>query len=173
MQRNSYVKLRSLFMLAKRNNALKQSGESTKFFNSLTVPVVAIPKGYQLRMVKPAPVQSVMDGLEKTMPAGNSIFVKVNGDYKKIYLEDIYLIQALSDYVQIYSHEKRYTMHSTMHGILSKLPEKDFVRMHRSFIVRMSSISKIENDMVFVEDRRIPIGFNYKKELMSRRAAIL
>lgn len=98
------------------------------------------------------------------------IFVKSNSRLVKLKTEDIYFIEALKDYVVINALNTRYTIHSTMKDIEKKLPPEDFLRVHRSFIVRLDKIAAIEQpNLVLENDKKvIPIGGSYKEELSNR-----
>lgn len=98
------------------------------------------------------------------------IFVKANQRLVKIKYTDIYFIEALKDYVVINTGERRYTIHSTMKDIERKMPEKDFVRVHRSFIVRMDKIKEIDHTNLVLDNEKkvIPVGGSYKELLQTR-----
>lgn len=98
------------------------------------------------------------------------IFVKSNSKLVKLKSEDIYYIEALKDYVVIHTPESRYTIHSTMKDIDAKMGHKDFVRVHRSFIVRMDKIATIEYPNLTLEDidKLIPIGGSYREDLNNK-----
>ncbi len=98
------------------------------------------------------------------------MFVKANQKLVKIKYADIYFIEALKDYVVINTKERRYTIHSTMKDIESKMPDKDFVRVHRSFIVRLDRIKEIDHSNVIMEDDKkvVPVGGSYKEILQDR-----
>ena len=100
----------------------------------------------------------------------NEIFVKSNSRLVKINTKDILFIEALKDYVVINLSDTRYTVHSTMKDMLDKLPQKEFIRVHRSFIVRLDKIIAIETPNIVVEGNKkiIPIGGSYKEELYNR-----
>ncbi len=100
----------------------------------------------------------------------NFIFVKSNSKFVKIKNSDIYFIEALKDYVVINTLNKRYTVHSTMKDIEIKLGNKDFFRVHRSFIVRVDKIGSIDFPNLILEDEKkiIPVGGSYKEELIKR-----
>ena len=100
----------------------------------------------------------------------DSIFVRSEYRLNKIRFEDIYYIEALKDYVIIHSTENSFTTHTTMKDILAIMPPKDFVRVHRSYIVRLDKIFSIKYPDLVIEDKKIvlPIGGLYKKELYSR-----
>lgn len=98
------------------------------------------------------------------------IFVKSNSRLVKLNTTDIYYVEALKDYVVINTLNTRYTIHSTMKDIESKLPHEGFIRVHRSFIVRIEKIAAIEYPNLILEDdkKTIPIGGSYKEELTRR-----
>jgi len=102
--------------------------------------------------------------------AEDCIFVKSNSRLVKVKTADIYFIEALKDYVIIHSKTGKFTVHSTMKDITDKLSSTDFLRVHRSYIVRIDKISAIEQSNLVMEDDRkiIPIGGSYRDELVSR-----
>lgn len=95
------------------------------------------------------------------------IFVKSNSKLVKLKTSDIYYIEALKDYVVIHTVDARYTIHSTMKDIDAKMGDEDFVRVHRSYIVRLDKIATIEYPNLTLEnlDKIIPIGGSYREDL--------
>lgn len=115
--------------------------------------------------------RDLLFNLVESQTGGKDIlFVKSNSRMVKLRTSDIYYIEALKDYVVINTLNTRYTIHSTMKDIEAKLPEKDFLRVHRSFIVRIDKITAIEQpNLVLENDKKIiPIGGSYKDELARR-----
>ena len=98
------------------------------------------------------------------------LFVKSNSRLVKVNTKEICYIEALKDYVIIFTSSAKYTVHSTMKDIDSKLNQKEFMRMHRSFIVRIDKIIAIEQGNLVVEpaNKLIPIGGSYKDDLEAR-----
>ncbi len=98
------------------------------------------------------------------------IFVKANSKLVKINTKDIYYIEALKDYVVINESSTRYTIHSTMKDIEAKMGTEDFIRVHRSFIVRLDKIAAIEfPNLILEKDKKIiPIGGSYREDLTSK-----
>ena len=88
----------------------------------------------------------------------------------KVKTKDIYFVEALKDYVVINTATARYTIHSTMKEIQKKLSASDFIRVHRSFIVRIDKIVAIDQpNLIMEEDKKlIPIGGSYKDELSKK-----
>ncbi len=98
------------------------------------------------------------------------IFVKSKSRLVKIKTEDIYYVEALKDYVVINTLDSRYTIHSTMKDIVNKLSADHFIRVHRSFIVRVDKISSIEYPNLQLENEKktVPIGGSFKDELIKK-----
>ena len=108
--------------------------------------------------------------VENQGSANDLLFVKSNSRLVKLRISDIYYIEALKDYVVINTLNARYTVHSTMKDIESKLPESEFARVHRSFIVLIDKIVAIEQPNLILENDKkvIPIGGSYKDDLSRR-----
>lgn len=100
----------------------------------------------------------------------DSIFVRADYRLNKINFDDIYYVEALKDYVVINTSDNSYTTHTTMKEMVRILPAKDFVRIHRSFIVNLNKIYSIKYPDLVIEGKMkvLPIGGLYRKELYSR-----
>ncbi len=98
------------------------------------------------------------------------IFVKSNSKLVKLNTKDIFFIEALKDYVVINTADTRYTIHSTMKEIEQKMGTAEFIRVHRSFIVRLDKIVTIEFPNLQLENdkKSIPIGGSYREDLNNR-----
>lgn len=108
--------------------------------------------------------------VENKDSSSDFIFVKSNSKLIKLKTEEIYFIEALKDYVVIHTADTRYTIHSTMKEIESKMGTADFMRVHRSFIVRLDKIASIEFPNLSLENDKkvIPIGGSYRDDLNNR-----
>jgi DNA-binding LytR/AlgR family response regulator len=91
----------------------------------------------------------------------NSLFVKVNYEMKKINLKDIDLIEALDDYIKIFIKPVPILTLMTLKSVLDKLPQHEFIRVHRSYIIPISKIEKFNKNRIFVAGKEIPIGSSY------------
>jgi two-component system LytT family response regulator len=96
------------------------------------------------------------------------IFVRSNSALTKIGLNDILYVQALGDYVKIFTGNKHNLVHSTLKSMEEKLDPSRFFRLHRSYLVSIHHIEKIEENEVRIGTHTIPIGKQYKKELLKR-----
>ncbi|MBK8805310.1 MAG: response regulator transcription factor [Bacteroidales bacterium] len=92
----------------------------------------------------------------------NFIFVKSEYQSVKIIFDSILYVEGLKDYVKIYTTGGLVMTLMTMKGIEEKLPSNKFIRVHRSFIVSINAIEKIDRNRIIIKDKRIPIGDGYK-----------
>ncbi len=102
--------------------------------------------------------------------ATDCVFVRSNSRLVKVKLSDIMYVEALKDYVIIYCVGAKYTVHSTMKDMQANLMDKEFVRVHRSYIVRLDKIAAIDYPNIVMEDDKklIPVGGSYKDDLNNR-----
>jgi DNA-binding LytR/AlgR family response regulator len=127
---------------------------------------------YVLKPVSFERFLKAVDRVEKNfntvqMENQSSIFVKANNQIVNVNLTDIHYIEAYGDYVNIFTEKDRLVVHSTMKGIESRLPVNQFRRVHRSFIVRQDKIHSIDETLIVIGKKLIPIGESYKTELMT------
>lgn len=95
------------------------------------------------------------------------IFVRTERKLQKINLKDILYIEALADYVRIQCSNEKVTVLNTMKYMEERLPA-EFTRVHRSYIVRLDKIKFIEEDMIVMDQKLIPIGKSYRDNLISQ-----
>ncbi len=96
------------------------------------------------------------------------IFVRSDRKMIKINFSDINYIESLSDYIKIHIVNKTIVTRETITNIEAKLPQKDFIRIHRSFIVSIPKIDSFTNEFIEVNKKAIPISRSYKKDVLSR-----
>jgi len=91
----------------------------------------------------------------------NSLYIKVNYEMMKINLKDIDLIEALDDYIKIHIKPAPVLTLMTLKTMQEKLPSKEFVRVHRSYIVPLHKVEKFSKNKLIVAGKEIPIGSSY------------
>lgn len=123
----------------------------------------------QLSMEKekhaPAPKPLAPAG-EPTDEKEDYIFIKSDKKFIKIKYTDILYIEGLKDYVIIWIPTGRIITLQTMKSLEEKLPHDRFRRVHRSYIVQMEKVEAIVGNMVEVNKKHIPVGKNYRDELL-------
>lgn len=103
----------------------------------------------------------------ETTEKADFIFVKADKKLIKINYADILYIEGLKDYVIIKMPTSRVITLQTMKSLEAKLPSDIFKRIHRSYIVNLKKISAVIGNMVEVEKKHLPIGKNYREELLN------
>lgn len=97
------------------------------------------------------------------------IFIRADYSLVKIPMADILYVEGLADYLKIYiKGRKTVVARMTMNEMAEKLPPKDFIRVHRSFIIPFSQISSVRSNSISIPEREIPIGKTYIKDFNSR-----
>jgi DNA-binding LytR/AlgR family response regulator len=82
-------------------------------------------------------------------------------------LEDILYVEGLDDYLKIFLPDRKPIIaRMTMKAMMEKLPVKDFVRVHRSFIIPLKRIEKMRNKSLQVAGREIPVGSSYEEDFI-------
>ena len=100
------------------------------------------------------------------------IFVRSDRKMMKVNFNEILYIESLSDYIKIYTAEKTVITRETISSIEAKLPQKEFIRVHRSFIVSLSGITSYTNETIEINKKEIPISRTYKDEVIKRLECI-
>ena len=109
---------------------------------------------------------------ESTNKGSNEIFIKKGFTLVKLELNDIIYIEALENYITLYTSNEKYTIHFTMKAIENNLPSGTFIRVHRSFIVNRSMIQTIKEkslDLMFGSGiKNLPIGKSFRDYLLNK-----
>jgi two-component system LytT family response regulator len=92
------------------------------------------------------------------------IFVKTEHKIQKVYLNDILFIEGLKDYISIFTPGERIITLQNMKKMEDALPEKHFIRVHKSYIVSINKIDSIERSRIFIGEKVIPVGDTYRDE---------
>jgi len=98
-------------------------------------------------------------------------YLQIRADYSlhQIALDDIILVEALDDYVKIHcTTGKPIVARMTLKNLQLKLPEKLFVRVHKSYIISFHKIKALRNKVVYLPNFEIPLGPTYEKVLLTR-----
>jgi DNA-binding LytR/AlgR family response regulator len=101
------------------------------------------------------------------IPEEDYLFIKSSKRTYRVSLDDILYIEALGDYVKVYTKERMIVSYQSLKNLESVLPPRAFPRIHKSFIVSLSKIETIEGNQVRIQDRFIPVGNNYKADFDS------
>ena len=97
------------------------------------------------------------------------IFIRVDGRYIKLDLDEILYVETLGDYVTfVTENDEKLIVHSTLKNIDEKLKSDKFFKVHRSFIVNITKIVDIEEYNLVIDEKVIPISRTLKPILMKK-----
>lgn len=91
------------------------------------------------------------------------MFVKTEYRMQKVIFTDIHYIEGMKDYLRIVCPDKRIMTLTNFKNMLDMLPEEQFCRIHKSYIINLSKIQSIEKSHVVVLNERLPIGDSFRK----------
>lgn len=128
-----------------------------RFFKSAQKAQLTINPAVTKTVVKEEPQQAQYDDF-----MSDFIFVKTEHKIQKVYLHDIMFIEGLKDYISIFTPEERIITLQNMKKMEDALPEKHFIRVHKSYIVALNKIDSIERSRISIADKVIPIGDTYR-----------
>ncbi|ULC60940.1 LytTR family DNA-binding domain-containing protein [Flaviramulus sp. BrNp1-15] len=103
---------------------------------------------------------------ETNTEVNDFIFVRSDRKMIKIDFDSIIYIESLSDYLKIHLEDKTIITRETISAIEAKLPNKKFLRIHRSFIISLKHISSFTNDEITINNKSLSISRSYKKEVL-------
>lgn len=96
------------------------------------------------------------------------IFFKSDKRYVRVPFDDILYIENLGDYVLVVTTKDKIVVHSTVKAIDAKLPQNQFYRVHRSFIVNVHKIVDIEESTLVIDKKVIPISRNNRPDFLDK-----
>lgn len=85
-------------------------------------------------------------------------FIKSDGQYIKIKLDEVLFFESDRDYIFIHTEKKRYMTLLSLKQLEKDLPTDQFIRVHRSFIIAIKRVDLLEGNQVKIGDRKIPIS---------------
>jgi DNA-binding LytR/AlgR family response regulator len=103
---------------------------------------------------------------ETDSPPTDHIFVKSNSKFIKVNFSEIIYIEGMKDYLKIHTRDYKLVTLQTMNDMEKILPAKQFIRVHKSFIVAIAYIKSIYGNSIELGNETIPIGVSYKDKVM-------
>ncbi len=91
-----------------------------------------------------------------------SVFLKDNKKTHHVKLRDILFVKAYGNYIKVYIENQLIVTYQTLSSFEKFLPENQFIRVHKSFIIAMDKIQLIEGNRILINEHKIPVGKMYK-----------
>lgn len=102
----------------------------------------------------------------------NYTYFKVSGKLVKVEHTNIFYAQSIKDYLMLYTSSGNLIVHMTMKYLNELLPENQFLRVHRSYLVNQAHISSIGKNQIQINEVEIPIGEHYKEILLQKKTKL-
>lgn len=97
----------------------------------------------------------------------NFMFVRSDRRMLKISFNEIVYIESYSDYIKIHLEDKSTVVtRETISAVEAKLPKREFIRIHRSYIIAINYIDSFTNEQIVISGKSLPISRSYKKEVI-------
>jgi DNA-binding LytR/AlgR family response regulator len=100
-----------------------------------------------------------------SVPKESFIFVRSNNEDVKLNLSEIQRINALKDYIVIYTNTRKLIVHQTMKSMMEKINYENFIRVHNSHIISLQHLQSVGKNSLMIGNERIPVSEKYKTYL--------
>ena len=128
--------------------------------------MVAIDKAREWFTAQLGQVPTNNDLTSGPVPNTQSVFLKVDGEFRQVALPQIFYVCGMKDYVMFYLEDVRKPLitHLTMKSVEDMLPPQQFMRVNRSYIVALDKIRKVDrNDCIYIGDEIIHVTDAFKE----------
>lgn len=99
--------------------------------------------------------------------ADKYVFIKSDKQLKKIFLKDILFVESMENYVIIHMSSSKEIVNVTLKHIAESLPERNFLQVHRSYIVNIDSIKAIEGNLLNISTHKVPVARNLRDKVFN------
>jgi DNA-binding LytR/AlgR family response regulator len=113
-------------------------------------------------------LQKGLDEPETATIEDDYVFIKSDRRFVKIFFKEILFIEGLKDYVIIQTETKKVLTAMNIKTIHAQLPEKNFARISKSFIVNTDHIISADTHAVYIKDEEIPVGANFRDSFFEK-----
>ncbi|WBL25845.1 LytR/AlgR family response regulator transcription factor [Zunongwangia sp. HGR-M22] len=160
-------------------------GDSTNIIFTTAYAQFAV-EGFQVNAVdyllKPIAFPRLIEAVEKVKKKFSSeisteivksedyFFVKTDGKnrFQKVKLDDILYAESIKNYVVIHTKNEQLVTYNTLKKIQQSLPEDQFIKIHKSYIVALNKIEKTDTSEVWINGKNLPLGDTYRAEFFKK-----
>jgi len=104
----------------------------------------------------------------KTTVNDEDIFIRADRKYIRIFFKEIKYIKGMKDYVMIFTGKEKYMTAMNIKTTNEQLPDNQFVRVNKSYIVNKNYIDTIGTDFINIAGEEIPLGRTYRENFIKR-----
>jgi len=104
----------------------------------------------------------------ENLKTDSHIFIKVDKKMMKINIEEILFVEGMKEYIKVVTSDKTYITHKSLTSLSEELPNDNFLRIHKSYVIALNKVKSIEGNRIQIASYTIPIGRNYSKEVKNK-----
>lgn len=104
----------------------------------------------------------------ENLKTDSHIFIKVDKKMMKINIEEILYVEGMKEYIKVVTSDKTYITHKSLTSLSEELPNDNFLRIHKSYVIALNKVKSIEGNRIQIASYTIPIGRNYSKEVKNK-----
>jgi len=110
--------------------------------------------------------QKAYEKINEESPKIPYLFIKDGYDLVRVSIENLLFVESEGNYLTFKESDKKTVTRMTMTEAIEMLPKSDFFRLHKSFVINLNHVKKIERHQVWVGAEAVPIAANYRDDLM-------
>ncbi|NML37811.1 response regulator transcription factor [Chitinophaga sp. G-6-1-13] len=95
-------------------------------------------------------------------------FIRSDKKLEKVSYQDILFVEALENYVAVYTTDRKILTHATLKSVVEMLPAQQFIQPHKSYVVNIQHIGAIEGNILHVASFQVPISKYQKEEVLEK-----
>ncbi len=123
----------------------------------------AVNKAFRQPAIK---VEAPVAALQEEKKGGSFVYFRADRKMVKVMLQDIFYIESMKDYIKVITSNGTIITKQSISSVEAMLPEKDFVRTHRSFIVSTCHIKSFTSELIEIHNTELPIGKLFRNEVL-------
>ena len=86
------------------------------------------------------------------------LFIKTDGRIERIYFKELLFVESKQNYVQFHTGRGKFLALIPLKNVLEQLPKKDFIQVHKSYVVQKQKVATIDGNILQIGDNRIPVS---------------
>lgn len=104
------------------------------------------------------------------VPEDDYFFIKTDGKnkFRRVEIADIFYIESIKNYIVIHTPDEQIVTYNTLKYFEENLPNNQFIKIHKSFIVAFNKIEKTDNNEVWILQKNLPLGDTYKNDFFAK-----
>jgi DNA-binding LytR/AlgR family response regulator len=106
--------------------------------------------------------------VEVRMDEDEFIFIRDSNIVRRLPVDDILYVEAMGDYVKLYTPQKLYAVHTTLKAVEERLHAPRFIRVHRSYIAAVKKIDTVRDGALVIGSKTVPVADAYRAALNKR-----